>query len=69
MRVRTTKFRTKRVNKKRMTSAEVERANAKHQKFTMLDRWFDRSAPAEEALEKHMGKRFDRYDRHDIFYR
>ena len=69
MRVRTTKFRTKRVNKKRMTSAEVERANAKHQKFTMLDRWFDRSEPAEEALEKHMCKRFDRYDRHDIFYR
>ena len=52
-----------------MTDAEIERANAKHQKFTMLDRWFDRSEPAEEALEKHMSKRFNRDDRRDVFYR
>ena len=69
MRVKTSKFRNKKVNKKRMTDAEIERANAKHQKFTMLDRWFDRSEPAEEALEKHMSKRFNRYDRRDVFYR
>ena len=69
MRVKTSKFRNKKVNKKRMTDAEIERANAQHQKFTMLARWFDRSEPAEEALEKHMSKRFNRYDRRDVFYR
>lgn len=68
MRVKTSKFRTKRINKKRMTEAEITRLKAKRQKFVMLDRWFDRSEPAEEALEKHLGRRFDRYDRHNVFH-
>ena len=58
MRVRTTKFRTKRVNKKRMTSAEVERANAKRQKFVMLDYWFDKDESADYAVATHLKRRY-----------
>tara|TARA_R100001463_G_scaffold52445_2_gene103223 strand:+ start:366 stop:572 length:207 start_codon:yes stop_codon:yes gene_type:complete len=61
MRVKTTKFRTKRVSKKRMTSAEIERVNAKRQKFTVLDKWFDYGA--DEALQKHLTRRYNRYER------
>jgi len=52
-----------------MPEWERNRDVERRMKFTMIDRWFDRSEPAEEALEKHMSKRFDRYDRHDVFYR
>ena len=58
MRVRTTKFRTKRVNKKRMTSAEIERANAKRQKFVMLDYWFDKDESADYAVATHLKRRY-----------
>ncbi len=58
MRVKTTKFRTKRVNKKRMTSAEIERANAKRQKFVMLDYWFDKDESDRQAVASHLSKRY-----------
>jgi hypothetical protein len=51
-----------------MPEWERNRDVERRMKFTMIDRWFDRSEPAEEALEKHLGRRFDRYDRHDVFY-
>ena len=53
MRVKTTKFRTKRVSKKRMTNAEIERVNAKRQKFVMLDYWFDKDESVNYAIATH----------------
>lgn len=67
MQINTKRVKAKRT--KRMPEWERNRDVERRMKFTMIDRWFDRSEPAEEALEKHMGKRFDRYDRHDVFYR
>ena len=58
MRVRTSKFRTKRVNKKRMTEAEIARLNAKRQKFVMLDSWFDRDESDNQAVASHLNRRY-----------
>jgi len=58
MRVKTTKFRTKRVSKKRMTSAEIERANAKREKFVMLDDWFDKDESVNHAVATHLNRRY-----------
>ena len=44
-----------------MTNAEIERVNAKRQKFTVLDKWFDYGA--DEALQKHLTRRYNRYER------
>tara|TARA_R100001510_G_C7540402_1_gene128219 strand:+ start:262 stop:453 length:192 start_codon:yes stop_codon:yes gene_type:complete len=58
MRVKTTKFRTKRVSKKRMTSAEIERVNAKRQKFVMIDYWFDKDETPRQAVDTHLERRY-----------
>ena len=58
MRVKTTKFRTKRVSKKRMTIAEIERVNAMRQKFVMLDYWFDKDESANYAIATHLNRRY-----------
>ena len=58
MRVKTSKFRTKRINKKRMTEAEIARLNAKRQKFVMLDRWFDGDESDMQAVASHLNRRY-----------
>ena len=58
MRVRTSKFRTKTVNKKRMTEAEIARLNAQRQKFAMLDSWFDRDESDRQAVASHLNRRY-----------
>jgi len=57
MRVNTTKFRTKRVNKKRMTEAQMRRVSAKRTKYTLLDYWFD-DEPEQQAVANHMNRRY-----------
>ena len=58
MRVKTDKFRTKRVNKRRMTETQVVRANAKRVKYTLLDYWFDRDEPDQQSVAHHMNRRY-----------
>jgi hypothetical protein len=58
MRVKTDKFRTKRINKRRMTETQVVRANAKRVKYTLLDYWFDRDEPDQQSVAHHMNKRY-----------
>jgi hypothetical protein len=58
MRVKTDKFRTKRVNKRRMTEKQVVRANAKRVKYTLLDYWFDRDEPDQQSVAHHMNRRY-----------
>jgi len=58
MRVKTSKFRTKRINKKRMTEAEIARLKAKRQKFVMLDRWFDGDESDRQAIASHLNRRY-----------
>ena len=65
MRVKTDKFRTKRVNKRRMTETQVNRANAKRVKYTrkntyytLLDYWFDRDEPDQQSVAHHMNRRY-----------
>jgi len=58
MRVKTDKFRTKRINKRRMTETQVSRANAKRVKYTLLDYWFDRDEPDQQSVAHHMNRRY-----------
>jgi len=58
MRVKTDKFRTKRVNKRRMTEAQVTRATSKRLKYTLLDYWFDRDEPDQQSVAHHMNRRY-----------
>jgi hypothetical protein len=58
MRVKTDKFRTKRINKRRMTETQVIRANAKRVKYTLLDYWFDRDEPDQQSVAHHMNRRY-----------
>jgi len=58
MRVKTDKFRTKRTNKKRMTEQQMHRANAKRTKYTLMDEWFDRDEPEQQAVAHHMNRRY-----------
>ena len=58
MRVKTSKFRTKRINKKRMTEAEIARLKAKRQKFAMLDRWFDGDESDMQAVASPLNRRY-----------
>ena len=58
MRVKTDKFRTKRINKRRMTETQVVRANAKRVRYTLLDYWFDRDEPDQQSVAHHMNKRY-----------
>ena len=58
MRVKTDKFRTKRTNKRRMTDAQVQRTMAKRKKYTLLDKWFDRDEPEQQAVAHHMNRRY-----------
>jgi len=58
MRVKTDKFRTKRVNKRRMTETQVTRVTAKRTKYTLLDYWFDRDEPDQQSVAHHMNRRY-----------
>ena len=58
MRVKTDKFRTKRVNKRRMTEAQVTRVTSKRLKYTLLDYWFDRDEPDQQSVAHHMNRRY-----------
>jgi len=58
MRVNTNKFRTKRTNKRRMTDEQVRRINAKRVKYTLIDYWFDRDEPDQQAVAHHMNRRY-----------
>lgn len=58
MRVKTDKFRTKRVNKRRMTETQVKRVTAKRTKYTLMDYWFDRDEPEQQAVAHHMNRRY-----------
>jgi hypothetical protein len=58
MRVKTDKFRTKRTNKRRMTEQQMKRVNAKRVKYTLMDYWFDREEPEQQAVAHHMNRRY-----------
>jgi len=58
MRVKTDKFRTKRTNKRRMTEQQMKRVNAKRVKYTLMDYWFDREEPEQQAVAHHMSRRY-----------
>ena len=58
MRVKTDKFRTKRTNKRRMSEKQMQRANAKRVKYTLMDYWFDRDEPEQQAVAHHMRKTY-----------
>ena len=58
MRVKTDKFRTKRTNKRRMTEQQMKRGNAKRVKYTLMDYWFDRDEPEQQAVAHHMNRRY-----------
>jgi len=58
MRVKTDKFRTKRINKRRMTDEQVRRVTAKRVKYTLLDYWFDRDEPDQQSVAHHMNRRY-----------
>ena len=58
MRVKTDKFRTKRINKRRMTETQVKRVTAKRVKYTLLDYWFDRDEPDQQSVAHHMNRRY-----------
>ncbi len=57
MRVKTDKFRTKRVNKRRMTDEQVTRVTSKRTKYTLLDYWFD-DEPDQQSVAHHMNRRY-----------
>jgi len=58
MRVKTDKFRTKRTNKRRMNEQQMNRVNAKRSKYTLMDYWFDRDEPEQQAVAHHMNRRY-----------
>lgn len=58
MRVKTDKFRTKRTNKRRMTEQQMKRVDAKRVKYTLMDYWFDREEPEQQAVAHHMNRRY-----------
>ena len=58
MRVNSNKFRTKRINKRRMTDEQVRRINTKRVKYTLMDYWFDRDEPEQQAVAHHMNRRY-----------